>query len=74
MSNDSMVEFHTHPTHERVLLRVSAMMCLFPEQRQIRTTESGWTVSVEATDWDKVERAFRGVYLGNKIHATNTQP
>ena len=69
MSNDFMVEFHTHPTHERVLLRVSAMMCLFPEQRQILTTESGWIVSVEATDWDKVERAFRGAYyLGNKIH------
>jgi pyridoxine 5'-phosphate synthase PdxJ len=70
MGNDFMVEFHTYPTHERILLRVSAMMCLFPEQRQIRTTESGWTVNVEAGDWGKVEKAFRNAYLGNRIRTT----
>jgi hypothetical protein len=59
MGNDFMVEFHTYPTHERILLRVSAMMCLFPEQRQIRTTE-----------WGKVEKAFRNAYLGNRIRTT----
>jgi pyridoxine 5'-phosphate synthase PdxJ len=73
MTNDFMIEFYIYPTHERILMRVSAMMCLFPEQRQIRTTESGWTVTVEATDWERVEKAFRNAYLGNKIRATGQE-
>jgi hypothetical protein len=43
---------------EVCLMRLSAIMCLFPEQRQIRT-ENGWTVTVCEEDWPKVEAAFR---------------
>jgi hypothetical protein len=54
---------------ETVLMRVSAMMCLFPGHRQIRTIEHGWTVTVCEEDWPKVERAFRSAYLGMPVHA-----
>ena len=54
---------------EACLMRVSAMLCLFPLHRQIRTIENGWTVTVFEDDWDKVERAFRNAYLGGKVHA-----
>jgi hypothetical protein len=54
---------------ETVLMRVSQMLCLFPDHRQIRTTESGWTVEVFHEDWPRVEKAFRSAYLGGKVHA-----
>lgn len=58
---------------ETVLMRVSQILCLFPDHRQIRTTENGWTVEVFAKDWDKVERAFRAAYLGGKVHAVELE-
>jgi hypothetical protein len=80
---DCMVEFRIDPTPmprgrenekqahgETVYMRVSAMMCLFPDHHQIRTIEHGWTVTVCLEDWPKVERAFRACYLGGKVHAT----
>jgi hypothetical protein len=81
--NDRMIEFrlNTGPMENRipkvgkrlpgetVLMRVSAMMCLFPELHQIRTFEHGWTIEVWPEDWDKVERAFRHMYLGGKVTA-----
>lgn len=54
---------------ERCLMRISAILCLFPEHHQIRTIEHGWTVEVHPEDWEKVERAFRSAYLGREIHA-----
>lgn len=84
MSNrdDRMVQFRLPPTHmprgrepekqsvgESCLMRVSAMLCLFPEHFQIRTIENGWTVTVCEEDWPKVERAFRSAYLGMPVHA-----
>jgi hypothetical protein len=54
---------------EVCLLRISAILCLFPEHRQIRTIEHGWTVTVYEEDWDRVEKAFRGAYLGREVHA-----
>lgn len=54
---------------EVCLMRISAMLCLFPEHRQIRTIENGWTVEVYEEDWEKVEKAFRSAYLGGKVHA-----
>ena len=54
---------------ERCLMRVSAMLCLFPEHHQIRTIENAWTVEVFEEDWDKVEKAFRSAYLGREVHA-----
>ncbi len=54
---------------ETCLMRVSAMMCLFPLHCQIRTIENGWTVEVYEDDWSKVEAAFRSAYLGGKVHA-----
>ena len=46
-------------------------MCLFPEHRQIRTVESGWTLDVWEEDWLKVEKAFRATYLGEKIRTAS---
>ena len=82
MMNDMMVEFRLnafmenrlgkvgkYAPGERVLMRVSAMLCLFPEHHQVRTIENGWTVDVFEGDWPKVERAFRYAYLGAKVHA-----
>lgn len=54
---------------EPCLMRVSAMMCLFPDHRQIRTIEHGWTVDVCEEDWSKVEKAFRSAYLGGVVRA-----
>ncbi len=54
---------------EVCLLRVSAIMCLFPEHRQVRTIEHGWTLHVFEEDWDTVEKAFRSAYLGREVHA-----
>jgi hypothetical protein len=80
--DERMVQFHLDPTPmprgrekemqargELCLMRVSAMMCLFPDHRQIRTIEHGWTVTVCEEDWPKVEKAFRGAYLGMPVHA-----
>jgi hypothetical protein len=67
---DFMVEFRIHlPTGpgQVCLMRVSAMMCLFPEYRHIRTIEHGWTVQVCEEDWPRVEKAFRSEYLGNRM-------
>ena len=82
MRDDRMVQFHLEDTvmprgreremqarGEQCLMRVSAMMCLFPEHRQIRTIENGWTVRVCEEDWPKVEMAFRSAYLGMPVHA-----
>lgn len=54
---------------EPCLMRVSAILCLFPQHRQIRTIENGWTLEVHEEDWDKVEKAFRSAYLGLPVHA-----
>lgn len=80
MTIETMVEFRIngpmcrapkrgHEPGEKCLMRVSQILCLFPEHRQVRTTESGWTLDVYEGDWDKVERAFRSAYLGGKVHA-----
>ena len=53
-----MIEFRLK-TMELCLMRLSGILCLFPEHRQIRTVESGWTVTVCEEDWAQVERAFR---------------
>ena len=47
---DCMVEFKIG-TGETVYMRVSAMMCLFPNHHQIRTIEHGWT---EASDQEEL--------------------
>lgn len=49
------------------------ILCLFPEHRQIRTNEHGWTVTVHEDDWPKVEKAFRSIYLGNRVYAMDTE-
>ena len=54
---------------ERIYMRTSAMMCLFPDHHQIRTIEYGWTVEVCTEDWPKVEKAFRSAYLGGVVKA-----
>jgi hypothetical protein len=85
--DERMVQFRLAPTHmprgrecekqaqgEICLMRVSAMMCLFPEHRQIRTIEHGWTVTVCEEDWPKVEKAFRSAYLGMPVHAASETP
>ena len=77
-----MVEFRTKgPMNNRLpnvgketagevcYLRVGMIMCLFPEHRQICTTGHRWTLEVFSEDWPKVERAFRAMYLGGKVHA-----
>lgn len=58
-----------HEPGERCLLRVSMILCLFPECRQIRTIESGWTLTVYEEDFPKVERSFRAAYLGREVKA-----
>lgn len=80
--NDRMIEFRLKgPMNNRLpnvgkpmpgekcYMRVSMILCLFPEHQQIRTVENGWTVDVCDQDWEKVERAFRNAYLGGKVHA-----
>ena len=57
------------PPGETVLMRVSQIMCLFPEHRQVRTVENGWTLTVFEEDWPKVEKAFRSAFLGGKVHS-----
>jgi len=72
MTIEPMIEFHLEwtpgprgrenkmqATGERVLMRISSILCLFPEHRQIRTIEQGWTVTVCEEDWAAVESAFR---------------
>jgi hypothetical protein len=80
--DERMVQFHLAPNQaphgrasqgELYLMRISAMLCLFPEHRQIRTIENGWTVEVCEEDWPKVERAFRHAYLGMPVHAAYGQ-
>ena len=58
---------------ETCMMRVSAMMCLFPAHRQIRTIEHGWTVTVCEEDWLKVEKMFRYAYLGNEVRASGSE-
>ena len=67
--NNPLTNVGTYQPGEMVYMRVSAMLCLFPEHHQIRTIENGWTVDVFDKDWPKVERAFRSAYLGGKVHA-----
>lgn len=67
--NNRLPNVGKYQAGESCLMRVSAILCLFPEHRQIRTIENGWTVDVFDDDWDKVERAFRHAYLGGKVHA-----
>jgi hypothetical protein len=81
MTIETMVEFRTQrtatgmelprklPPGETVLMRVSQIMCLFPEHRQVRTVENGWTLTVFEEDWPKVEKAFRSAFLGGKVHS-----
>lgn len=57
---------------EPVLMRVSAIMCLFPDHYQVRTIEHGWTLDVFPEDFVKVERAFRSQYLGGRVKAMET--
>lgn len=86
MSNDRMIEFRLKgPMNnrlpsvgksqpgERVLFRVSMILCLFPDHCQIRTIENGWTLDVHEEDFPKVERAFRSMYLGNQIKAQEVE-
>lgn len=56
---------------EKVLLRISMIMCLFPQHCQIRTVEGGWTLDIFEEDFPKVEKAFRSAYLGNQIYASD---
>lgn len=73
--DERMVQFRLAPVQvgrgpgEVVLLRVSQIMALFPEHRQIRTVEHGWTLGVYEEDWGTVERSFRSAYLGMPVHA-----
>ncbi len=67
--NDRMIQFRLANTAETCLLRVSMMLCLFPDHHQIRLIENGWTIQVLEEDWDKVERAFRHEYLGREVKA-----
>jgi len=82
MEFNTMVEFHLADTvmprgrekemqarGELCLMRVSQMLCLFPERQQIRTVEHGWTITVCGEDWPIVEKAFRSDYLGGKVTA-----
>lgn len=67
--NNRLPKVGQYQPGERCLMRVSAMLCLFPEQHQIRTVENGWTVVVFEEDWERVEKAFRSAYLGREVHA-----
>jgi hypothetical protein len=58
--NERIIEFQIE-TGERVLLRVSQIMCLFPEHRQIRTVEHGWTLTVHPDCWLAVVKAFQSM-------------
>ena len=71
---EMMIEFRLHdPPNERILMRVSQMLCLFLDHHQIRTTENGWTVTVHSNDWARVERTFRLAFLGGKVHAMDAE-
>jgi hypothetical protein len=80
--DNPMIQFRLEPTvmprgrekelqarGELCLLRLSAIMCLFPQRRQIRTIENSWTLTVCEEDWPGVEKAFRCAYLGMEIKA-----
>lgn len=58
---------------ETVYLKVSGILCLFPDHRQIRTMENDWTIEVYEDDWPKVERAFRFMYMGNRVTAQGSE-
>ena len=81
MTGERMISFHLkgpmnnrlpnvgkYQAGETCLLRIGAIACLFPDQRQIRMTD-GWTIDVFEGDWAGVERAFRSAYLGNPVRA-----
>jgi hypothetical protein len=72
MREDKLVSFRIQPAvisaamanpytdePEVCMMRMSCIMCLFPESRQIRTIEHGWTIQVFEEDWKKVETSFR---------------
>jgi hypothetical protein len=61
---DRMIDFNITVAgkKEQCLLPVSMILCLFPERRQIRTVENGWTLEVAEEDWNKVETAFSTAY------------
>lgn len=80
LDRDFMIEFHLNgPMHRAptggyalgdvCLMRMSQIMCLFPAHQQIRTVEHGWTLDVHVDSWDKVEKAFRRQFLGQKVVA-----
>jgi hypothetical protein len=48
-------ERETQACGEPVVMRLGAILCLFPERRQIRTTEHAWTVTVCEEDRGKGE-------------------
>lgn len=58
---DDVVRFHTQ-LGELCVLRLSQIMCLFPDRREIRTIEHGWTLTVHADQWERVMEAFLGAY------------
>jgi len=80
--DERMIQFRLNPIQNPIqtggegeicLLRISAIMCLFPEHRHIRTIENGWTLTVCEADWPKVEKAFRSAYLGLPVHTAEIQ-
>jgi hypothetical protein len=71
MRTDFMVTFRLADADGICLMRTSTMMCLFPNECSIRTTEGGWAVKVHKDDWNKVEKAFRRAYLERKLAETN---
>lgn len=69
LMNNRLPNVGKYAPGETCLMRLGAILCLFPEHRQIRTIEHGWTVTVFEDDWERVEKAFRSAYLGNEIRA-----
>jgi hypothetical protein len=67
--DERMIQFRLADTAEICLMRVSGILCLFPDHYQIRTIEHSWTLQVLEDDWPKVEKAFRSAYLGMPVHA-----
>ena len=73
MTTETMVEFRLNGSYggpdgqpgETVLMRVSQMLCLFPDHQQIRAVSGlAWVINVFPEDWPKVEKAFRSAYWG----------
>lgn len=75
---ETMIEFRLKATNgsempgEVMLLRISQIMALFPRHKHIRTVD-GNTMSVCDQDWDKVEKAFRSAYLGNRVRTVEAR-